>query len=245
MEEYKGPVRTVFVVGASSAIGLAVCRRYLDGGWSVLAHFNTNRRGLEKLLLKSYGRLDLINIPFGHYSDLEKQLTLVRSGYIHCDALVTCAATLVPRKFSELDLQSVIDHMSINFFPSLLLMRDLGSEMASRGWGRIVHLGSIGVKFGGGSNSFAYALSKHALELFPQEAHDWARNNVLINTIRVGVTRTSIHDSDKKKDIEHRASLIPMKRVAEPWEVAQNVWFLGSELNTFITGQVIAVSGGE
>jgi 3-oxoacyl-[acyl-carrier protein] reductase len=241
----KGSVRTVFVVGASSAIGLAVCRLYLDHGWGVLAHFNKNRQGLDKLLSESDGRLELIQIPFGQHAVLEEQLSSLRSRYIHCDALVTCAATLVPREFNKLDLQSVIDHLSINLFPSLLLMRDLGSNMASRGWGRIVHLGSIGVKFGGGKNSFAYALSKHALELFPQESRSWAKNNVLINTIRVGVTRTSMHDSDKKKDLQHRASLIPMKRVAEPWEIAQNVWFLGSELNSLITGQVIAVSGGE
>lgn len=238
-------MRTVFVVGASSAIGLAVCRRYLDHGWDVLAHFNKNRQGLDKLLSESPGRLELIQIPFGQHGVLEEQLSSLRSRYIHCDALVTCAAIIEPSEFNKLDLQTVISHLSVNLFPSLLLMRDLGSKMASRGWGRIVHLGSIGVKFGGARNSFAYALSKHALELFPQESSSWAKKNVLINTIRVGVTRTSMHESDKGKDLKQRASLIPMKRIAEPWEIAQSVFFLGSELNSFITGQVIAVSGGE
>ena len=117
--------------------------------------------------------------------------------------------------------------------------------MIKRGWGRIVNLSSIGVKYGGGKKTFCYSLSKHALELFPQDHKTWAASNVLINTLRVGVTDTRMHKVDPDKDMSERVSMIPIGRMAMPDEIANTVCWLGSEQNSFITGQVITAAGGE
>ena len=232
-------------MGASSAIGLAVCRRYLDEGWTVLAHYNCNGAVLHDLEARMDGRLSAIQMAFDDPYELEIQLDTLRADYIDSDVLVNCAAKLEPRIFGELDAAFVLDHLAVNLLPGLLLMRDLAPAMATRGWGRIVHLGSIGVKFGGGYNSFAYTLSKYALEMIPTEFRGWAVRNVLVNTLRVGVTNTVIHECDTDKIMDERMALIPMRRMAEPSEIAAGVWFLGSEENTYITGQVIPISGGE
>ena len=117
--------------------------------------------------------------------------------------------------------------------------------MNKRRWGRIVHLGSIGVKFGGGKRNFPYSFSKHALEFFPSETKDWVKNNVLINTIRVGATNTKLHLKLPSKNLKKRAKVIPMGRMAEPNEIAEFVYYLGSDENTYICNQVPAISGGE
>ncbi len=117
--------------------------------------------------------------------------------------------------------------------------------MIDRGWGRIVNLSSIGVKYGGGEKTFPYSLSKHALEIFPKDHQGWAASNVLINTIRIGVTDPRMHTADPEKDMAKRVSMIPMKRMATPDEMAQVVYWLGSEENSFMTGQVISAAGGE
>lgn len=238
-------MKKAFVVGASSAIGLAVCRKYLREGWSVLAQYNSNEAALRELAVEAGGRLVTVRMPFDDPYLLEAQLDDCRARYIDCDALVTCAARLEPRPFDELDVANLLGHISVNLIPSLLLMRDLGPAMAERGWGRIVHLGSIGTKFGGGKRSFSYALSKHALEMLPQEAKAWSQRNVLVNVLRVGVTNTGIHQLDATKNMDERVALIPMKRMAEPSEIAEGVWFLGSGDNSYIAGQVISISGGE
>ena len=114
--------------------------------------------------------------------------------------------------------------------------------MADRGFGRIVLAGSIGVKFGGGKNSFPYSLSKMALELIPAEARRWAASNVLYNVLRIGVVSNSA--SDSVSELERKA-FIPMGRAARPEEIASFVSWLASDENSYITGQVIAISGGE
>jgi len=238
-------VRKVFVVGASSSIGLAICRKYLDEGWRVLAQFNRHELALLDLATSSNGRLTTIRLSFDDPYELEAKLDEHRADYIDSDALITCAARMEARSFAELDVSILLSHYATNVLPGLLLMRDMGPAMAKRGWGRVVHLGSIGTKFGGGKSNFAYALSKHAIEMLPSESRSWSISNVLVNVLRVGVTNTSIHQADPAKNMDDRVALIPMKRMADPLEIAAAVWFLGSGNNTYITGQVISISGGE
>ena len=57
--------------------------------------------------------------------------------------------------------------------------------MVKKKWGRIVNLGSIGVKFGGGMSNLPYSLSKFGLEFFPNNTKKWIKDNVFINTLRV------------------------------------------------------------
>ncbi len=235
----------VFITGASSDIGMAVCRQYLSEGCEILAHFRTLRSELELMAEQNPASVELLQMDFSDSANLESILTASRDKYLACDVLVNCAAILKPLRFAAVTVGNILEHFSVNVLPGLLLMRDMAPAMVNRGWGRIVHLGSIGVKFGGGTESFSYSLSKHALEFIPSEFKDWASMGVLVNVLRVGVTDTRLHISDQSKNISDRINLIPMRRMASVDEVAKTVSFFGSQSNSYITGQVIAISGGE
>lgn len=235
----------VFITGASSDIGLAVCRCFLAEGWDVLAHYRNMRPELEALAALNSGKIELLRIDFSDTQNLESILSNCRGKYLLCDTMINCAAALEPLRFSDITTRNILEHFSVNTLPGLLLMRDMAPAMARRGWGRIVHLGSIGVKFGGGRDSFAYSLSKHALEFMPSDVKIWASKGVLVNALRVGVTDTRLHQANPSKNMGDRIELIPMQRMASAEEVAKSVWFFGSEINSYITGQVISISGGE
>ena len=235
----------VFITGASSDIGLAVCRHYLSEGWAVLAHYRTVRSELMLIADQNPDMVELLQMDFSDTVSLESILGNFRDKYLACDTFVNCAAILSPLRFSDITAQNILEHFAINVLPGLLLMRDMAMEMAQRGWGRVVHLGSIGVKFGGGRESFSYSLSKHALEFIPSDFKDWASKGVLVNVLRVGVTDTRIHSSDPSKNMDDRIQKIPMQRMATVDEVAKAVWYFGSQNNSYITGQVISISGGE
>ena len=106
-------------------------------------------------------------------------------------------------------------------------------------------MSSINVKYGGGKGTFCYALSKHGLEFFPSKIKEWAKKNVLVNTLRVGATNTKLHKKLPYKNLKERAKLIPLKRFATINEIANYIYFLGSSKNTYITNEVISISGGE
>lgn len=235
----------VFVIGASSDIGLAVCEKYLSEGWDVLAHYRTHRTELQDLANANPERVDLLEINFDDPSAIEKSLAQHKANYSKCSSMINCAAFYEPGEFADITANSIIRTFSINVLPGLLIMRDMFPVMVERKWGRIVHLSSIGVKFGGGGNSFTYSLSKHALEFLPADYRMWASSNIFLNILRVGVTDTRIHRHNPSKDMAKRVEMIPAKRMAKASEIANAVWFLGSEENSYITGQTVSISGGE
>jgi 3-oxoacyl-[acyl-carrier protein] reductase len=235
----------VFVIGASSDIGLAVCEKYLSEGWDVLAHYRTYRTELQDLARANPKRVGLLKIDFDTPFTIEQSLEPHKANYSNCSAMINCAASYEQGCFADMTERSIIATFSVNVLPGLLVMRDMLPVMTERKWGRIVHLSSIGVKFGGGANSFNYSLSKHALEFLPADYRIWASSNIFLNILRVGVTDTRIHRHNPAKDITKRIEMIPVKRMAKASEIANAVWILGSEENSYITGQIISISGGE
>jgi len=233
----------VLVTGASSDIGLEVCRKYLTEGYDVLAHYRTMRPELEEMSKKKQSEFCLTQCDFSEVSIFEGWLADNHEKLTACDVLVHCAGALLPKAYFEVTADDLLYHYKVNVIPASILFRELGVKMARRGWGRIVMLGSIGTKFGGGKESFPYSLSKHALEFIPGIWREWAAQDVLVNTLMVGVTETRIHSP--QKNFEQRISMIPMRRAATPAEMAETVYYFGSESNAFITGQVISVAGGE
>ena len=117
--------------------------------------------------------------------------------------------------------------------------------MSKKGWGRIVVSSSIGVNFGGGERTYCYSITKYASELIPSIAKKWSENNVLVNVVRIGATNTEKFREIGKQEIENRRKLIPMQRLAESKEIGKAIYWLGSDENTYITGQIIPISGGE
>ena len=237
-------MRTAFITGASSDIGLSLCRQYLSAGHSVIGHYRTQRPEIDALQ-KDWPNFQPFQFDFSDITGFEREIAEHPDRFTAADILINLAAEVRPARFENLSVDGILRTLSTNLLPGLLLMRVMGPAMAKRGWGRVVHGSSIGVKFGGGADSFSYALSKHALEFIPSICRDWAAKNVLVNVLRVGVTDTSSHAIFPEKDLNKRVSLIPISRMATPEEIANALFWLASEKNTYITGQIINVSGGE
>jgi NAD(P)-dependent dehydrogenase (short-subunit alcohol dehydrogenase family) len=235
-------MRQVLVTGASSDIGLAVCQKYLDAGWRVIGQYRTERAELDALQQSQFKKWQC---DFSYIKDLEGDLRDDKFDISKSDAYVSLAASLSPTEFSQATSSDILNALSINLIPGLLIMQCLGPKMVSRGFGRIVHGSSIGIKFGGGEQSFTYSLSKHAQEFIPQECRKWAGNGVYVNVVRIGVTDTRLHSQIPDKNMAERAKLVPARRLASSKEIADALFWLGSDNNGFTTNDVISVSGGE
>ena len=143
--------------------------------------------------------------------------------------------------------KSIIKSLATNTILPILVEKMLIKKMLSQRWGRILNCSSIGVKFGGGKNSYNYSFSKHCLEFIPSSYKSWAKKNVFINNLRIGVTKTKIHKKMKRKkqNMQKRLKQIPINRMAEPKEISDYIVNLTTESNSYMTGQTLNVSGGE
>jgi 3-oxoacyl-[acyl-carrier protein] reductase len=189
-------------------------------------------------------RLNVLELDLRDLDSVERHVRA--SGHLdQVDALVCLAAQVAPSSLTTVTARQLTEAMNVGALSNYLFMGRVGPAMVSRGWGRIVIASSIGVRFGGGEDSVAYALSRHSAEFLPRATRAWAADNVLTNVIRIGVTDTDAHSAFPGRSIEQRVALIPARRAAHPNEIADYLFWHGSEQNTFVTGQVLAISGGE
>lgn len=132
----------------------------------------------------------------------------------------------------------------VNVLGVVATMRAFVPGMVDRGWGRVVNFASMAGK-DGNPNLAAYSASKAAVIALTKSAgKELATTGVLVNAIAPAVIATPMNDSTAPEVLAHITSLIPMKRVGEPHEVAELVAWLCSERVSFSTGAVYDISGG-
>jgi len=237
--------RQVLITGANSDIGISVCKRYLADKFRVIAHYRNDAPEFARLQEEMGTRLIPCRADFTDPEAVEQMLASDPELFNATDVLVNMAALRDAIVFSDVTPDDLLRHFTVNVIPMIMLIKRLGPRMAERGWGRIVNISSIGVKFGGGQTTFCYSLTKHTSEFMPAVHREWAACNVFVNAVRLGVTETHYFKEMNKEIRDARTALIPVKRMATPEEMAEFIYWLGSERNTFMTGQVLSPSGGE
>ena len=178
------------------------------------------------------------------YSNIEK--LIIKKFSERYDSVINLIAYVDNVGFQKTSFKNICQSLAVNAIFPILIEKKLVKRMVSQKWGRILNCSSIGIKFGGGFNSYNYSLSKHCLEFIPGIYKSWAKRNVFINNLRIGVTNTKIHKKMKKNlNMKKRIKLIPVNRMAEPKEIANYITNLTTDENSYMTGETITVAGGE
>jgi 2-dehydro-3-deoxy-L-rhamnonate dehydrogenase (NAD+) len=133
---------------------------------------------------------------------------------------------------------------AVNVHGTVALCRAVIPGMVQRGWGRIVNFASMAGK-DGNPNLSAYSASKAAvIGLTKSLGKELATTGVIVNAIAPAVIATEMNQKTAPDVLAHITSLIPMKRVGRPEEVAELVAWLASDRCSFSTGAVYDISGG-
>jgi len=239
--------RTVLVTGASSGIGRAISMKFASEGWNVVCHYCSSTKKAEEIyneIRKCDVDVKLIKADFSSPKQLKGFVD--KAAKMEIDCIINNAGTYIEKKdFVSLDIEILINVFTVNTFSAILLAGGIFNQMKEKGFGRIVNISSIAAKYGGSDNSMHYSCSKLALEgLAKTLSKSGAAYNVFINTIRPGVIDTDFHRKFPK-DMDRRVGMIPMKKMGKPEDVAIIAYYLGSDMNNFMTGETVTVSGGE
>ena len=134
--------------------------------------------------------------------------------------------------------------LDVNVLGTVNAMRVFVPGMCERGWGRVVNFASMSGK-DGNPNMAIYSASKGAVIALTKAAgKELATTGVLVNAIAPAVIATPMNEDTAPDRLAYMTSLIPMKRLGQPEEVAELVAFLASDQLSFSTGAVYDISGG-
>ncbi|MGC8523026.1 MAG: SDR family NAD(P)-dependent oxidoreductase [Acidibrevibacterium sp.] len=134
--------------------------------------------------------------------------------------------------------------MGINLLGAIRLTRLILEKMVDGGRAKIVNVASDAGRVGSMGET-VYAAAKGGLIAFTKSlAREMARNRITVNCVCPGPTDTPLFHAQPEKMREALIRAIPLRRVAQPEEIAEAVMFFLGRRSDYITGQVLSVSGG-
>lgn len=229
-------MKKILIIGGNSDIGLELLNSFLNNK-NFLVHIHHKKKisnnkitNTIKFIKKDLSKINDKNL--NKYFDNNYDIIVNLVGYVSNQSFMN---------FTVKEIQKTI---LVNSLVPLMIIRNSLKNMSKKKFGRIINTSSVGIKFGGGATTFSYSLSKHINEFMPSEIKHLASNNILYNTLRIGVTDTKFHKKIKKKSLQKRIKLIPLKKMATTKDIARYIAYLIFE-NNFITNEVINITGGE
>jgi NAD(P)-dependent dehydrogenase (short-subunit alcohol dehydrogenase family) len=238
--------KIVLVTGASSGIGQATAKSFIEQGATVFG-FGRNKDGLEAVegLLPCPG--DITN-----HAELENYIKFIIDRHGSIDVLVNNAGFSYYSRHAESSLEEWRMTMAVNLEGYYVMAKLVVPSMMEKRSGRIVNVSSIQA-IASEPSVGAYAASKGGIISWSRAlAVDLAEYGILVNVVAPGCIRTgmSIINGIDETTTEFfqewyvRQRKIPLARVGQPEEVAKAILFLGSDDCSYITGQTLVVDGG-
>jgi 3-oxoacyl-[acyl-carrier protein] reductase len=239
--------KTVVVTGASRGIGKAIAENFYDAGADlILTATNADRvnRFNQEIKQQDIERKQYILADFSSEESLQTFLEELKR-YPCIDVCVNNAGINRINMVEDTRIEDFDLIHRVNVKAPFLICRQLASRMKTANYGRIVNIASIWSIITRAGRSI-YTTSKFGLDGMTRTlAVELAPYNILVNAISPGFTLTELTKAtNTPEEIKEIADKIPVKRMAQPEEIAKVVLFLASDLNTYITGQNIAVDGG-
>ena len=237
--------KTALVTGAAGGIGSAIAQRFAEEGAGV-ACTDLNLEGAEAVaerIRADGGQAIAVEHDVARRDSWEAAVARMLEAFGALDIVVNNAGITRDRtllKMSDEEWQAVIDvHLRGTFLGcqhGLAAMRD-------RGWGRIVNLSSISALGSYGQTNYS-AAKAGIIGVTRTVALEGARYGVLVNAIAPGGVDTPMLRGIGEELFEQGREAVPLRRYAEPGEIAAVAAFLASDDASYVTGQVIHADGG-
>jgi NAD(P)-dependent dehydrogenase (short-subunit alcohol dehydrogenase family) len=236
--------RVCIVTGGAQGIGEACARRFArEGAKAVIADVDDARgQALATALDGLYVHCDV-----GDKAQVDAVVARTVESYGRIDVLVNNAGIFKAADFldvTEADFDAVL---RVNLKGAFLMGQAVARQMAATGKGSIVNMSSVNGTLAI-PNISSYNVSKGGInQLTRVMALALADKGIRVNAVAPGTIATELAakavltSEEAKKRIMSRT---PMKRLGEPWEIADTVAYLASDAASYITGEIVVVDGG-
>jgi 3-oxoacyl-[acyl-carrier protein] reductase len=235
-------MKTVLITGGSRGIGSELVRHFARNGYSVAFTYKSSVNEAQALASET-GALAIRADSACECEVTAAVKTAIESlGGIDC--LINNAAISSFSLFTDITLEEWNNMVSVNLTGAFLYSKGVIPDMLKRKQGRIINITSMWGLVGS-SCEVHYSATKAALiGMTKALAKELGPSGITVNAIAPGVINTEMNS---KLSDEDKAALVndtPLMRIGEPSDVAEAAFFLAGEGASFITGEVLNVSGG-
>lgn len=241
--------KVVMITGGSRGIGKKTALKFAENGYCVAFTYNTNELEANKTLTSLSGdghscyKLDITEPE--NITDVVNQIT---SKYDSVDVLVNNAGIFIEHKIDQvnyLEWQNSFNQIiNTNLIGPANLIFAIAQHMIKNNHGHIINVSSRGA-FRGEPDFPAYGASKGGLNSLSQSlAKALGKYNISVTAVAPGFVRTDMTNSTlNSPQGEILKNESPFKRVAEPEEVANTIYFLAQQESIFLSGGIIDING--
>jgi 3-oxoacyl-[acyl-carrier protein] reductase len=240
--------RVALVTGASRGLGAAIASALARDGAAVAINYARNQSAADAVrsqIVDAGGRAEIYGADVTDERAVADLHERVRADLGDVDILVVNATGPQPSiPVESLTWREVLDQLDFFVKSPLLLVQQVLPGMRSRGFGRIVNVGSEVFELGTPKSS-AYVAAKGAqLGLTRSWARELGGDGITVNLVAPGFVPTERHGDVSDEVRAAYADHVPLARMGTPDEVADVVAFLASDQAGYVTGQRISVNGG-
>ena len=240
--------KVALVTGGTGGIGTAICRQLAQQDCRVVAGYLPHHAELAEAWRKEQRAeghdVEVAVGDVAHFETAEGMVRDVEASVGPVDILVNCAGITRDKTLRKMAKEHWYEVINSNLNSIFNVTRHLVDGMISRGFGRIISIGSVNGEKGqyGQTN---YSASKAGLHGFTMAlAQEVAGHGVTVNTVSPGYVATQLVMSVPEEIRKQIVTQVPMGRMGTPEEIAYVVGFLADPRCSYITGANISVNGG-
>ncbi|MBW1823401.1 MAG: SDR family oxidoreductase [Deltaproteobacteria bacterium] len=244
--------KIALITGAGGGIGSATVKRFAEEGATVILS-DINEKGCEKVLKEieeKRGKGSIILADVTKEDEIVSLFSKVKKDYERLDILANIAGGDFENQVAvdEISYEKMSYNIDANLKSCILCCREAAKIMMEQQYGKIVNMSSL--VYRGSPMQFTYSAAKGGVFAFTRSmALTLGMYNITVNglapaLVEVDIIKNSISPEVWEALKEDCATRYPLGRIGQPVDVANCALFLASDESSFITGQVIEISGG-
>lgn len=235
-------MKTVLITGGSRGIGRAMAELFSENGYKVAFTYK-NSKDEAKSLAEKTGSL-AIYADSGEANDIICAVEVAKRELGHIDCLINNAAISSFSMFTDISLELWNKTLGVNLTGAFLYSREVSRDMISRKSGRIINITSMWGVVGSSCEVHYSAAKAGIIGMTKALAKELGPSGITVNAIAPGVINTDMNKSLSADDISALKDETPLMKIGEPLDVARAALFLAGDGASFITGEVMNLSGG-
>ena len=237
------------ITGASRGIGAAIAETLAEKGFDLVLIYRSGKEAAETVKarceeIRSGIRVIIAGADVSMEADCQHIFDVTKEAFGRVDVLVNNAGQTKDGLTMRMSLDQFTSVIDINLTSAFMLSKLCLPLMSRQRKGRIINMSSIAGIYGNAGQANYSASKAGMIGLTKSLAREMGSRNITVNAVAPGFIETDMTASLSEDLKKAAAARIPLGRLGQAKEVASVVAFLASDEASYVTGQVVEVSGG-